>query len=94
MKHHISLALRVLMLGAALILPRVGQAAESTYKNSIGMEFVLIPAGTFLMGSADDWRSLWISEPRDRTLCAQFMNVDHIPMRAPLIIQIRSTRVG
>ena len=27
------------------------QAAEKTYTNSIGMEFVLIPAGEFLMGS-------------------------------------------
>jgi formylglycine-generating enzyme required for sulfatase activity len=27
------------------------QAAEETYTNSIGMEFVLIPAGEFLMGS-------------------------------------------
>jgi formylglycine-generating enzyme required for sulfatase activity len=26
-------------------------AAEKTYTNSIGMEFVLIPAGSFMMGS-------------------------------------------
>jgi formylglycine-generating enzyme required for sulfatase activity len=29
------------------------QAAEKTYTNSIGMEFVLIPAGEFMMGSND-----------------------------------------
>jgi formylglycine-generating enzyme required for sulfatase activity len=27
------------------------QAADNTYTNSIGMEFVLIPAGSFMMGS-------------------------------------------
>ncbi|MDR1242046.1 MAG: formylglycine-generating enzyme family protein [Deltaproteobacteria bacterium] len=30
------------------------QAAEKTYTNSIGMEFVLIPAGSFIMGSSGD----------------------------------------
>ncbi|MDR3358276.1 MAG: formylglycine-generating enzyme family protein [Desulfovibrio sp.] len=30
------------------------QAADKTYTNSIGMEFVLIPSGSFTMGTADD----------------------------------------
>lgn len=38
-----------LILSAALVMPRVGHAAEKTYTNSIGMEFVLIPAGTVLV---------------------------------------------
>jgi hypothetical protein len=29
---------------AALVVPRIGQAAEKAYTNSIGMEFVMIPA--------------------------------------------------
>jgi formylglycine-generating enzyme required for sulfatase activity len=29
-------------------MPRVNQASEKAYMNSIGMEFVMIPAGTFI----------------------------------------------
>ena len=32
---------------------RIAHASETVHVNSIGMEFVLIPAGTFLMGSDD-----------------------------------------
>jgi len=31
------------------VLPQSVVASEKTFTNSIGMEFVLIPAGTFLM---------------------------------------------
>jgi formylglycine-generating enzyme required for sulfatase activity len=44
----------LLILWAALVVPRIGEAAEKAYTNSIGMEFVLIPAGTFQMGSNDN----------------------------------------
>ena len=53
MTRTISFVLCGLTLGAALLRSPMGQAAEPTYTNSIGMEFVLIPAGTFPMGSAD-----------------------------------------
>jgi len=57
-----------------LVLPPAGQAAPSTtaqteasHTNSIGMEFVLIPAGTFEMGSDDRERDASDSEkPRHR----------------------------
>jgi len=51
----------------------LGTAVESVWTNSIGMEFVLIPAGTFMMGSPDadaeayDWEKpayrVTISQP-------------------------------
>ena len=40
----------------AFLLVSTGHAADRQLKNSIGIEFVLIPAGSFLMGSADDDR--------------------------------------
>ncbi len=40
----------------AFLLVSTGHAADRQLKNSIGMEFVLIHAGSFLMGSADDDR--------------------------------------
>ncbi|WP_130471513.1 formylglycine-generating enzyme family protein [Candidatus Magnetaquicoccus inordinatus] len=36
---------------AIAIIPVVLQAADKTFTNSIGMEFVLIPPGSFMMGS-------------------------------------------
>src|SRR3954467_9413557 len=62
MTRTISFVLCGLMLGAALLQSPMGQAAEPTYTNSVGMEFVLIPAGTFLMGSADDDRETAANE--------------------------------
>mgnify|MGYP001180767772 CR=1 FL=1 len=57
----------VLILLAALVMPHLGQAAENTHTNSIGMEFVLIPAGTFQMGSDPNDREAAPSErPRHR----------------------------
>jgi formylglycine-generating enzyme required for sulfatase activity len=37
-------------------------ALEPTFTNSIGMEFVLIPAGTFMMGSPDSDTEAWSNE--------------------------------
>src|SRR3954471_15897371 len=62
MTRTISFVLCGLTLGAALLRSPMGQAAEPTYTNSVGMEFVLIPAGTFLMGSADDDRETAANE--------------------------------
>ena len=39
---------------ALLLLAAPAFAAPQTYTNSIGMEFVLIPAGTFQMGCSSD----------------------------------------
>lgn len=50
--HRNSILLLSLIIGAALATPQ-SRAAENSYANSIGMEFVMIPAGTFLMGSDD-----------------------------------------
>jgi|WetSurMetagenome_2_1015567.scaffolds.fasta_scaffold126851_2 formylglycine-generating enzyme required for sulfatase activity len=52
----------LLILCAALVMPLVGQAAEKAYTNSIGMEFVLLPAGTFQMGSAESDREAAANE--------------------------------
>jgi len=38
----------------ALSSPMATSALEKTFTNSLGMEFVLIPAGTFIMGSPTD----------------------------------------
>jgi len=40
-----------IILIAYTFLPRPLLAFEKVYKNSLGMEFILIPAGTFIMGS-------------------------------------------
>ncbi|MDR3159529.1 MAG: formylglycine-generating enzyme family protein [Zoogloeaceae bacterium] len=47
------LTLCLLLSAAALLSGCSGQSGQ-TVTNSIGMEFVLIPAGSFMMGSADD----------------------------------------
>jgi sulfatase modifying factor 1 len=41
----------LMALVSALFLPAATGAFEKTFTNSLGMEFVLIPAGTFTMGS-------------------------------------------
>jgi formylglycine-generating enzyme required for sulfatase activity len=46
-------SLGLLVLWAPLLVPRGGEAAGSAGTNSIGMEFVMIPAGAFMMGSDD-----------------------------------------
>ena len=43
-----------LLLLIQIILPGYGLSAEKRFTNSIGMEFALIPAGTFVMGSPPD----------------------------------------
>jgi uncharacterized protein YbjT (DUF2867 family) len=60
--HRAFFPLCVLMLAATLVMPRVVDAAEKAYTNSIGMEFVPIPAGTFLMGSSESDREAAASE--------------------------------
>ena len=63
----ISTALSFPILCAALVLPRIGDAAEKPFTNSIGMEFVSIPAGTFQMGSAETDREAAANDkPRHR----------------------------
>jgi formylglycine-generating enzyme required for sulfatase activity len=47
------LMLSCAVLCAMMLVSRAVVASETTYKNSIGMEFGLIPAGSFLMGSDD-----------------------------------------
>ena len=48
-------------------MPQAGQATAAAYTNSIGMEFVMIEAGTFLMGSgADDREAPANEKPRHR----------------------------
>jgi formylglycine-generating enzyme required for sulfatase activity len=37
-----------------LLMPVLAFPQEKTFVNSVGMEFTLIPAGTFVMGSGDD----------------------------------------
>ena len=49
--------LGLLSLGVTLVVPWESRAAESSLTNGIGMTFVLIPEGTFSMGSADADRS-------------------------------------
>ena len=41
-------------LWVVIVIPEHGLAMEKRFVNSLGMEFVLIPAGTFIMGSPDD----------------------------------------
>lgn len=52
--HTVRASLYLLMiLLTAVLLPQAGQPGEQTYRSSIGMEFVLIPAGSFMMGSPE-----------------------------------------
>ena len=39
---------------ACIFMPALVLASEKVFRNSLGMEFVLIPAGTFIMGSPQD----------------------------------------
>jgi formylglycine-generating enzyme required for sulfatase activity len=50
-----------LALSSLFILATTGfaQAAEKTYTNSIGVEFVLIPAGSFVMGADKNEKKAW-----------------------------------
>ena len=57
----------VVVLSCFIALPQ-GWASEKTYTNSIGMEFVLIPAGSFLRGSAADSNN---GTPRERVIISQ-----------------------
>jgi formylglycine-generating enzyme required for sulfatase activity len=43
----------LLVLGACFLAGTEARAAEPAYTNSVGMVFVQIPAGSFMMGSAD-----------------------------------------
>jgi len=43
----------LLALSMVALQPQLGCAAGNAYKNGVGMDFVRIPGGTFLMGSAD-----------------------------------------
>jgi sulfatase modifying factor 1 len=46
-----SCILFIIMLILSTLLPAPILAVEKVFRNSLGMEFVLIPAGTFMMGS-------------------------------------------
>ena len=50
--NRVSLVALMMVLIIALV-PHTSQSAEQTYSNSIGMAFVLIPAGSFVMGSPE-----------------------------------------
>jgi formylglycine-generating enzyme required for sulfatase activity len=48
-------------------VPGAKRATDATYTNTVGMEFLLIPAGSFQMGSADEDRDAAANEkPRHR----------------------------
>jgi formylglycine-generating enzyme required for sulfatase activity len=62
----------LLLLCAALVVPQAGQAAGREYTNTIGMEFVMIPAGTFMMGSdGDDRQAAADEKPRHQVTISQ-----------------------
>ncbi len=44
----------LMAMGVSMLGGQMGYAADGVLRNSIGMSFVLIPAGSFMMGSADD----------------------------------------
>ncbi len=46
--------LMLVTMAFCLSMPDFGEAKDKAFVNSIGMEFVLIPAGTFTMGSPDE----------------------------------------
>ena len=61
-----------LLLCAALLLPRAGAAAERTHTNSVGMEFMPIPAGTFMIGSDEsDLEASASEKPRHRVTVSE-----------------------
>jgi len=60
-----------------------GWAQEASFSNSLGMEFALIPAGTFTMGSPKDEKGRGTSEARHK-----------ITISRPFYIQITEVTVG
>ncbi|MDR2668611.1 MAG: formylglycine-generating enzyme family protein [Desulfovibrio sp.] len=47
----IAIFIGMVLFPAVFVVTGFARAAEKTYTNSIGMEFVLIPAGSFMMGT-------------------------------------------
>ena len=41
----------LLIIVIVIVVSSMAMAAEKEFTNSIGMKFILIPAGTFMMGS-------------------------------------------
>jgi formylglycine-generating enzyme required for sulfatase activity len=55
-----------------ILMPGISFAAEKTYTNSIGMEFVLIPSGSFMMGADKNFEDASDDEtPRHRVTISQ-----------------------
>jgi formylglycine-generating enzyme required for sulfatase activity len=50
----LNIAFLSIILGFFFVAPLMANAAGNVYRNSVGMEFVLIPSGTFIMGSRGD----------------------------------------
>lgn len=66
-KHEIRATVIGIMVVAVLSVPCLGTAEDKTYTNSIGMEFVLIPAGSFMMGGDKNFEDASDDEtPRHR----------------------------
>jgi len=64
--------LRAVLLSALLLLlPAAAPAADDTVTNSIGMTFVRIPAGSFMMGSAPDEKLRNESEEQQPVIIAE-----------------------
>jgi formylglycine-generating enzyme required for sulfatase activity len=59
---HILLKTAFLSIIVFIVAPLTAQAARNVYRNSIGMEFVLIPSGTFMMGSRANDREAQVDE--------------------------------
>jgi formylglycine-generating enzyme required for sulfatase activity len=59
-----TLAIAFLALSTLVFYPGLAKADDlaSTYTNSIGMKFVLIPAGTFMMGADKNFESAYDNE--------------------------------
>jgi len=55
---------KALLIFCILIIGSIVQAQDATYTNPLGMEFVLIPAGTFIMGSPKSEKGRGTSEAR------------------------------
>jgi formylglycine-generating enzyme required for sulfatase activity len=58
-EQRINLLWRIAVLAAFLLILTPGEsfAAEKNYSNSIGMEFILIPAGSFTMGADKNFKA-------------------------------------